>query len=329
MKKLEFVIPNFDKKISIKIPTLKSNLDKTQKLLKLIDYIKTATFLLLIFLLPLSFLFDGKTNLLVGNRFATYESSTFQLLMILGLFIFGLTLAELSIGGFKRLIDPAGLLVVLVFSLLITAAAVLVENQLQENTFGITEGNTSAAFKALSGVAVIAYLSLFYTTSSLIRTEKMQNLFKNLFLTSLSLVFIFRLIEVETLEYLMIGALPTIFLLNSIVGQLSEKKFKNKTFFYSKLVLLGIFIWNLYAYFSKTTAGTAEQLVISLFITALTILVYKLAVLKKGLVLRSQITNHGSRKNLIHLLSSNLQFAYLSVLLILGVTIKFTYSVDF
>lgn len=98
------------------------------------------------FLLPLS-----------GNLFVTdTETSTLRFVLIFVFGFFVLFTFKLLTNGTKILIDPKGLLVILLFNLVLTVLSITISTIRVSSTFGTT------GFRSLSGLALISLIGLFY-----------------------------------------------------------------------------------------------------------------------------------------------------------------------
>ncbi len=143
--------------LSFHIPDFGTKGSRTSELLRLISFTNFNLYYVFVFGLLLSF---GVTKILTAYN---SEASLFFfsiLSVTIGLSLYVLTVV---LGGFRKVIDPKGVIVVLVFALMTTTAAVMVSPSSSSNTFG------TAAVKALSGLAIISYLGIYYLSNVLLK----------------------------------------------------------------------------------------------------------------------------------------------------------------
>lgn len=154
MKKIIFQTSEAGSNFEINIPGVGKN-GLLQRILEVVTYLRIKIFSIFIVLTPISiFFFTAIANF-------GLESSLFVTAMIFCIFMVILYAIELTIAGSKKLIDPPGMLNMLLFALLATTSAVLIPLKSSENTFGNV---SEIAVKGLSGISVILFLIIFYFT---------------------------------------------------------------------------------------------------------------------------------------------------------------------
>lgn len=154
MKKIIFQTSDLGTNFTINIPGVGKN-DLLQKILEVVTYLRIKVFSIFIVLTPISiFFFTAIANF-------GFESSLFLTSIIFCIILVLLYTIELILAGSKKLIDPPGMLNMLLFALLITTSAVLIPLKSAENTFGNV---SEIAVKGLSGISVILFLIIFYFT---------------------------------------------------------------------------------------------------------------------------------------------------------------------
>lgn len=228
MKKIIFQTDTLGSNFEINIPGVgKSGLP--QRILEVVTYLRIKIFSIFILLIPISIFFFSE----IANF--GLESSIFVTSIISCILLVLLYAIELVIAGSKKLIDPPGMLNMLLFALLATTSAVLIPLKSSENTFGNV---SEISVKGLSGISIILFLIIFYFT--LLNTKNFQNLISKFNLINLS-GFLFTLFFGLTLGYdYGFGFIPTftqyslllfantIFILISFFCLLFIKKFTTK-----------------------------------------------------------------------------------------------------
>ncbi|MEO6728674.1 MAG: hypothetical protein ABIM99_02005, partial [Candidatus Dojkabacteria bacterium] len=141
--------------LEFSLPVLKGR--KSEILSKILLSLGVLSFFLMMFILPFSNLFTGKSS----------EQSTFEVLVAFITLCLGFFGSFFLLQGKKVIVDPRYFLSVLFFALLTTAASVLKSPAHISNTFGI---NT---VRSLSGITIMALVGFFYFFNFIAKDFKM------------------------------------------------------------------------------------------------------------------------------------------------------------
>jgi len=190
MSKLKLILPG-GKSFTLSADFIKSS-GKLDILVNIINTLSVGIFSLFIFLIPVS-----------GSLFSLdFETSILRFLIIFILSFLLIFLLKLIFQGSSFVIDPKGLLIILIFNLVLTASTLSITVIKVSGTFGVM------GFRYLSGLTLMSLIGLFYFLNLYSPNTVQIKRILNLFVGGTFLYLVLSLINSNTNSATIINALP-------------------------------------------------------------------------------------------------------------------------
>ncbi len=197
------------------------------------------------------------------------ETSILKYLLIFLPLILGLYLSTVVLNGKRRIVDPEFFLAVLLFALGTTSAAVLTLNPSLSNTFG------STSIRALSGIALISFIILFYLTNIYIHNRVLLRRSIKLLLAGFILFLILRFLTLQSITDSVNINLMLITLAG--IAVLTKSSINLRWFKISLIIILSVIgIWS-YTHDQLATIGLSYVLLPLFFVLLVILIVFYFA----------------------------------------------------